>query len=203
MRARLAMVMAQVTVELREIELRHKPEALLLVSPKGTVPVLQLANGEVIEESLDIMAWATQQHPKLKMERVSLQQAESLILWNDGDFKYYLDRYKYADRYPEFPVLAYRQQGERFLTELQLRLQRRRYLGGPEFSLVDAAIAPFIRQFAAVDSDWFAAAPYPAVQAWLQRFVASPVFEAVMGKYPPWQANDPPRLFAGLLNINN
>jgi len=197
MRARCAILMAQVTVELREIELRNKPQAMLLASPKGTVPVLQLANGEVLAESLDIMDWAVQQNAELSQEIVKLQQAAALIQWNDGNFKYYLDRYKYADRYPEYPALAYRQQGELFLAELEQRLQRDPYLSGASFSLVDAAIAPFIRQFAAVDSDWFATAPYPAVQCWLQQFMRSRIFNAVMIKYQPWQVNDPPILYGG------
>lgn len=195
MRARFAIVMAQATVELREIELRNKPESMLLASAKGTVPVLQLANGNVLAESLDIMYWAAEQATALSQEITKLKQASTLIQWNDGDFKQHLDRYKYADRYPEFPAQIYRQQGERFLTELEQRLQHHPYLSGASLSLVDAAIAPFIRQFAAVESDWFSTAPYPAVRNWLHRFVTSTAFAVVMHKYPPWQVNDPPTLF--------
>ena len=201
MRARIAIVMAQVTVELREIELRNKPQAMLLISPKGTVPVLQLASGEVLAESLDIMHWAARQTAELSQEITQLQQAAPLIQQNDGEFKYYLDRYKYADRYPELPALIYRQQAERFLIELEQRLKHSPYLTGNYFSLVDAAIAPFIRQFAAVDKHWFATAPYPALQQWLQHFIASSVFTAVMCKYQPWQNNDPPLLFGRISRL--
>ena len=197
MRARLAIIMAQVTVELREIELRNKPQAMLLASPKGTVPVLQLPNGQVLAESLDIMFWALKQNAKLSQESTELKQAAALIEWNDGDFKYYLDRYKYADRYPQSPAIAYRRQGEPFLAELEQRLQLKPYLGGAGFSLLDAAIVPFIRQFAAVDSGWFATAPYPAVRSWLQQFTSSRLFIAMMHKFQPWQADDPPILFGG------
>jgi glutathione S-transferase len=115
MRARLAIATAQVRVELREIELRNKPESLLLASPKGTVPVLQLGNSEVIDESWDIIFWALQQHnPKHWLEKHWLNQAEQLIQWNDGKFKYYLDRYKYADRYPDHSEQEYRHKGNCF-----------------------------------------------------------------------------------------
>jgi len=196
MRARLAIVAAQCEVELREVELRNKPESLLLVSPKGTVPVLILDNGQVLDESLDIMNWALQQNdPEYWLETAWLKDAKTLIQWNDGEFKYYLDRYKYADRYPDFSALEYRRQAERFLAELELRLHQNAYLCGNHFSLADAAILPFIRQFAAVDSVWFASAPYPFIQQWLNEFVNSKRFIAVMTKYEPWKPDDSPIKF--------
>lgn len=112
MRARLAIAYAVVAVELREIELRNKPQAMLLISPKGTVPVLQLENGKVLDESLAIMLWALQQNDPEHWLKVScLANAKALIRRNDEQFKYYLDRYKYADRYPAYSELYYRQQG--------------------------------------------------------------------------------------------
>jgi glutathione S-transferase len=196
MRARLAIARAQVRVELREIELRNKPESLLLASPKGTVPVLLLGNSEVIDESQDIMFWALRQHdPEHWLEKHWLNQAEQLIQWNDGEFKYYLDRYKYADRYPERTGLEYREQGKLFLTELERRLSQHLYLCGNHFSLADAAILPFIRQFAAVDTAWFETSPYPALKQWLNHFQSSRLFETVMTKYLPWQPDDPVLFF--------
>jgi len=196
MRARLAITSAQFEVELREVELRNKPESLLLVSPKGTVPVLVLDNGQVLDESLDIMSWALQQNdPEYWLNTAWLKDAETLIQWNDGEFKYYLDRYKYADRYPDFSALEYRRQAERFLAELEPRLHQNAYLCGNHFSLADAAILPFIRQFAAVDSVWFESAPYPFIQQWLNKFVTSNCFIAVMTKYEPWKPDDSPIKF--------
>jgi len=196
MRARLAITTAQITVELREIELSNKPEALLLASPKGTVPVLQLQNCVVIDESLDIMFWALQQHdPEHWLENGEIQQAKELILWNDGEFKYHLDRYKYADRYPERSELEYRQQGELFLAELERRLNQLSFLCGNHFALADAAILPFIRQFAAVDSVWFEKSPYPALQQWLNRFLSSYIFDKVMTKYPIWKPDGQAQFF--------
>lgn len=196
MRARLAIAIAGLTVELREVELRNKPEAMLIASPKGTVPVLQLENGDAIDESLDIMYWALRRNdPECWLESVWLADAEQLIRRNDGEFKYYLDRYKYADRYPEYSLLYYRQQGESFLAELERRLIQSPYLSGDHFALADAAIAPFIRQFVAVDPAWFEESPYTALKRWLSKFVSSELFGAVMNPYQPWKPGDPPLLF--------
>jgi len=189
MRARLAIAYADVAVELREVELRNKPQAMLLISLKGTVPVLQLENGKVLDESLDIMFWALQQNdPEYWLKVASLANAQALIRRNDESFKYFLDRYKYADRYPDDSELYYRQQGELFLADIEDLLTQRAYLCGEHFSLADAAILPFIRQFCAVDPLWFNDSPYPLLRQWLNYFLASSLFESVMTKYPCWQA---------------
>ena len=190
MRARLTIAYAGVAVELREIDLRNKPQAMLLISPKATVPVLQLEDGRVLDESLDIMLWALQQNdPEHWLKVASLANAKALIQRNDEQFKYYLDRYKYADRYPAYSELYYRQQAELFLTDLEGLLTQSAYLCGEHFSLADAAILPFIRQFCAVDPAWFKDSPYPALRRWLNHFLASSLFERVMEKYPYWQAS--------------
>ena len=177
----MTLIYAGISVEIREVELRNKPEHLLAISPKGTVPVLQLANGAVIEESLDIMHWALAQNDPEHWLHVSVE-VDKLIKWNDGDFKYYLGRYKYADRYPDFPRGHYRQQAEVFLTELEARLINSRYLCGNDFSIADAAIFPFIRQLAGVDSGWFRASGYPALIKWLEAILATELFGRVMAK---------------------
>ena len=188
MRARLAIAYADVAVELREVELRNKPQAMLLISPKATVPVLQLEDGKVLDESLDIMLWALQQNdPEHWLRAASLDHAQALIRGNDESFKYYLDRYKYADRYPAYSELYYRQQGELFLADLESLLTQSVFLCGEQFSVADAAILPFIRQFCAVDPAWFKVSPYPALRQWLSHFLASSLFERVMTKYPYWQ----------------
>ncbi len=190
MRARLAIAYSGVMVELREIELKNKPEAMLTVSPKATVPVLVLEDGQVIDESFDIIRWALQQNdPDNWLTSLKGDDIKQFIACNDGEFKQALDRYKYADRYPEFPESHYRQQGEIFLATLEQRLNQTDYLAGAKFGIADAAILPFIRQFAAVDSDWFNQADYPKTRLWLQQFVGSSLFTAIMGKYPVWQPN--------------
>jgi glutathione S-transferase len=178
----MALIYAGIPVEIRDVELKNKPQHLLDISPKGTVPVLQLVNGVVIEESLDITRWALAQYDPEHWLRVSVE-ADKLIQWNDGDFKQCLDRYKYADRYPDFSQAFYRQQAEVFLTELETRLTGSRYLCGNKFSLADVAIFPFIRQFAGVDSDWFRGSTYPALNKWLEAILATALFGRVMAKY--------------------
>ena len=196
MRARLALAAGGQRVEIREIELRNKPQDLLKLSPKGTVPVLALANGPVLEESLDIMYWALRQNdPQDWLEASALPAGEALIKANDTEFKCLLDRYKYADRYPDHPQAYYRRQGEGFLSVLESRLILHGHLCGARFTLADAAILPFVRQFAAVDSAWFQQAPYPEVRRWLDDFTASGQFAAIMANYPVWRDGDPPRLF--------
>lgn len=190
MRARLAVAHSGVMVELREIELKNKPESMLIASPKGTVPVLVLEDGRVIDESLDIMHWALQENdPSNWLASLAYEPVRLLIVWNDSEFKQSLDRYKYADRYPEYPQIYYRQQGERFLSELESCLTKAEYLAGSDFGMADAAIVPFIRQFAAVNKDWFEQAAYPKTRQWLHRFLSSALFNAVMAKYQPWKPN--------------
>ncbi len=180
-RARMALFYAGIAVEIREVDLKAKPAHLLEISPKGTVPVLYLTNDVVLEESLIIMNWALNQtdpeHWLLASEEL---EVEELIKWNDGDFKFYLDRYKYADRYPEFSQDYYRDQASGFLIELNERLTRNRYLCGQQISIADVAIFPFIRQFASVDMVWWQHAPFQVVNNWLQGFVESELFALVM-----------------------
>jgi len=185
MRARMALSYAGIAVEIREVSLKDKPAHLLQVSPKGTVPVLVLQSGQVIEQSLDIMYWALQQHDADGWLRADPQQ-QLLIAENDGSFKQNLDRYKYAIRFPEHSAEHYRQQGELFLEKLEQRLQQSAFLLGNTISLADIAIFPFIRQFAAVDSVWFEAAAYIRLKSWLQHLVGSALFESVMVKYPSY-----------------
>ncbi|WP_426415334.1 glutathione S-transferase [Aestuariirhabdus sp. LZHN29] len=197
MRARLALQVAGIRVELREVVLRNKPAQLVAISPKATVPVLQLSDGQVIEQSLAIMHWALSRHDPHQWLPAADREGDvaTLIERNDGDFKHWLDRYKYADRFPERAAEAYRAEGERFLAELEARLTARVGLQGKSWGLADAAIFPFVRQFAHVDRNWFDTASYPRLRKWLDEGLATPLFAAIMVKYPPWKADDPPTLF--------
>ena len=181
-RARLAIAVAGMTVNEREVSLREKPAEMLAISPKDTVPVLQLADGSVIDESIDIMRWVLAQHDPDHWLAVDADEAATLILINDAEFKRALDGYKYPNRYPERSATDYRREGERFLATLEARLTGQPFLGGGQIRWVDAAVFPFIRQFAAVDPDWFSNAPYPNVQRWLQAWLVSPLFLSVMAK---------------------
>ncbi len=194
-RARLALYASGIAIELREVALRNKPESMLAASPKGSVPVLVLPDGQVIDESWEIMLWALHQHDHygwLGENDACVAAATALIIENDTTFKDYLDRYKYPERYPEHAQIHYRIQAEIFLQRLENRLRATPCLLGDTPSIADAGIFPFIRQFADVDKNWFAQAPYAALQHWLKNFSSSEGFDAVMKKYPPWQPGDIP-----------
>jgi len=193
MRARLALNVSGIAVELREVVLCNKPKSLLSASPKGSVPVLVLPDGYVIDESWDIMLWALHQHDPegwMGENAAYVNIAAPLIIKNDTVFKYNLDRYKYPDRNPEHSQIFYRTQAETFLQELETRLNMSPYLLGVNMSIADAGILPFIRQFASVDKEWFAQSRYPLLNEWLQRFLASERFNAIMKKQPLWQEMD-------------
>lgn len=198
MRARMAILSCGLQVQLREVVLREMPASLLEYSPKGTVPVLLLPDGRVIEESRDIVDWALAQHePDDWLQPVpgKMQDVATLLDENDTVFKTDLDHYKYAVRYPEHPVEYYRAQGERFFVQLEQRLATQAFLFGERPCVADVLIFPFVRQFVFVDRDWFDAAPYPQVQAWLEGFLCSPMYLGVMQKYPQWHAGDAVTVF--------
>ncbi|MGE8347089.1 glutathione S-transferase [Pseudomonas helleri] len=179
MRARMALRYSGVPLSIVEVSLKAKPAEMLALSPKGTVPVLVCADGRVIEQSLEIMRWALAQYDP---DNWLGPDSAALIQENDQVFKVNLNRYKYAIRYPEQPMEHYRAQGAAFLQRLEMMLEQTPYLAGDTLSLADIALAPFVRQFAHVDRDWFEQAPYPRLNAWLERFLASELFNAVMAK---------------------
>jgi glutathione S-transferase len=181
-RARMAIEVSGAEVEMHEVDLRHKPQVLLACSPKGTVPVLRLPDGRVIDESLDIMRWALSINDPQGWMDSEPAETLHLIEQNDGSFKQDLDRYKYPDRFPEQSAVYYRKQAETFLTALNTRLAGHSYLMRNRLSLVDVALFPFVRQFAHVDRDWFYASPYRHLIGWLDEFLQSPLFIAVMRK---------------------
>lgn len=187
MRARLALGVSGVRHELREVRLSAKPDAMLALSPKGTVPVLHTADGVVIDESLGIMRWALSlRDPDEWLAR----DDPGLIASNDGSFKHHLDRYKYPDRHGSNAV-EHRDLGLRFLGDLDERLGTAGQLKGTRPGLADAAIMPFVRQFAAVDRDWFDTLPLPRLKAWLADHLASDLFQRIMYRVAPWCPGTP------------
>ncbi|EJM71413.1 glutathione S-transferase [Pseudomonas sp. GM55] len=185
MRARMALRYSGVAVDIVEVSLKAKPAEMLALSGKGTVPVLS-ADGRVIDESLDIMRWAlAQSDPQdwlLKDDPDAAAHIAPLIEQNDQAFKVHLNRYKYAERYPEQPMEVYRSEGEVFLRKLDQLLEGRDYLLADHPSLADVALMPFVRQFAHVDREWFAQTPYLRLQVWLQRLLESDLFTSIMKK---------------------
>lgn len=186
MRARMALIVSDMPFELREVRLSAKPEALIAASPKATVPVLVLPDGGVIDESLDIMRWALGHKDT---EHWLDGDDPELIAVNDGPFKYHLDRYKYPERHGS-DAEQHRSAALGLLQPLEERLSDQPYLCGDTRSLTDAALMPFVRQFAATDRKWFQDQPMPLVRRWLTRQVATPLFEQVMARQEYWQSQD-------------
>jgi len=194
MRARMALLVSETTVRLREVVLRDKPDEMIAASPKATVPVLVLPDGEVVDESLAIMRWALGHNDPQRWLQGSDAEAV-LIAEADGPFKHHLDRYKYPVRYDNVDPLEHRAGGLAFLEKLDSLIQKSGQLAGERPTLADHAIFPFVRQFANNDRDWFDSLPLPALQKWLADHLASPLFEITMQKYPQWQSGEEEPLF--------
>lgn len=191
-RARMALAYANIDYEVREVVLRDKPPSMLALSPKGTVPVLQL-RGLMLDESIDIFNWALDQHDPQgwrDYDQPTLEEMAALVEHCENDFKPKLDRYKYADRHPQRSQLDYRRECEPFLQTLEQCLLDHFYLFGTRLSYADVALFPFIRQFAHVDKAWFDSAAYPGLQRWLQDLLGSELFLSVMTKHPQWREGD-------------
>jgi glutathione S-transferase len=201
MRARMALAASGIEVRVREIVLRRKPAEMLAASPKGTVPVLVLPDGRVLDESLDVMLWALGQSDPEGWLRPDAGEMRALIAQNDGAFKRALDRYKYPERFAAEGVSAgeHRSAGMDTLRGLSARIEAHAgQLFGAATSLADIAIFPFVRQFAATDAGYWEAEAPPALRAWLSHHVASTRFAAIMAKHPPWQTGErEPLLSAG------
>jgi glutathione S-transferase len=198
MRARLALAASGQRCELREVVLRDKPAELLAASPKGTVPVL-IADGRVLDESLDIMRWALALNDPqhwLAPEKGALADMLALIARfdsNETGFKFHLDRYKYAARYTDdagrgIDAESHRAAATAFLLDLEALLTATPFLFGTRPALADMAIAPFVRQFTTADPAWFEAQPWPRLRSWLAALLDSTLWNGVMQKYPPWRA---------------
>ena len=199
MRARMALHYSGVNCQLREVSLKNKPNALINISPKATVPVIQFADGVIIDESLDIIHYAIGQNDPEGIAEVSKdlqEQIDKLITSNDSEFALLLRKYKYFERYPEESQELYRKQVEEgFLTKYEQMLDGNKFLFGKK-SIADIAILPFIRQFAFVDEEWFFSSPYKNLINWLNMALKSDAFEnIILAKHNPWKEGDDPVYF--------
>ena len=197
MRARMAIIISGIQLELREVLLKDKPVSMLSYSDKGTVPVLVLPDNKVIDESMDVIIWAFQQSDDENrlLQYTHDQTQQQLVQKNDNEFKYWLDRYKYHVGYPEYSQQHYRLHAESFLQFLENQLQLSPYLAGQEFGISDLAIFPFVRQFAFVDKNWFDQSPYQATAKWLDNWIEHTWFRSCMKKYAIWQEGDKQVIF--------
>jgi len=181
----MAMAYSKISYEHREILLKNRPKDLYRISKKGTVPVLKLVDGTVIDESVDIMKWCIKQNDLDGWFEDNYALQNRFIKNNDTEFKYWLDRYKYHIRYIENSYEKYQKEVEAFLIKYNLILQEKRFLMGKKLSLVDVALMPFIRQAAHVNIGWFAQ-NFPALSEWLEKLKVSPLFLSIMKKYDIW-----------------
>jgi len=206
MRARLALAASGQVCTLREIDLKSRPSQLYEISPKATVPVLQLPDGVVLEQSLAIMEWtlrnsdperwlqSTHSDPQQVLAPLDFdpKTMPEFMVACDTEFKFHLDRYKYASRYPGTDATQHRSEAAKFLLRLQRCLLGQPFLSGRTFGLVDAAVAPFVRQFALADRAWFDDQEWPQLRKWLADFLQSNRFQKIMHKYPLWDPHSAP-----------
>lgn len=195
-RARYTLSLLNIKVEIREVVLRNKPEALLALGGRSSVPQMICEQGIRYPESMDIIRWAMSK--KQNANIYSEQQENEIAAWlfqTDHRFKVWLDKYKYADRHPAYSQAYYRSQAERFLRRLESKLSKQAFLLGGEMSMADVLVFPFIRQFRGVDNAWFDQSQYLNVRSWLKQIIEDEAFEKVMIKLPPWQKGDEPRYF--------
>jgi len=197
----MALVYSGISVELREVVLKNKPSELIRISAKGTVPVLLLYNGVMIDESLEIMQWCLDKKDPDQW-KITVEE-QSLIDENDRVFKKDLDGYKYPESNQEHPREYYRNRGDKFLHHLDKRIAKQGFLISSQITLADIAIFPFVRQFAHVDKQWFYQTPYPDLQTWLDTFLQSELFSKTMKKYKPWKPENHAVLFPEIQSINS
>ena len=198
MRARLSLKVSKQEVRLREILLRDKPEPFLAASAKGTVPVLILPDGQVIDESRDVMFWAlSQSDPQgwLAMYHRDKEAVMNHLDALDGDFKHHLDRYKYASRYEEADEVSHQRAGAVYLAKWNEILASQPALSGEALGLLDYATLPFVRQFRIANISWFDAQDWPYLHRWLDEFLQSELFASIMEKYKPWKETGEEILF--------
>jgi len=194
MRARMALAASGAEVMLREVLLKDKPAELLAASPKATVPVLVLSEDQALEESLDVMQWALKHSDPLGWLEGAALDSDWISECDEG-FKHWLDRYKYADRHPQHTAKDYRKNAEEFIQKLEHQLSVSDWIGGEVANAIDVALFPFIRQFAGVEPSWWQQAPYPKVRQWLEKWLSSALFSAIMVKYPRWESGQPGERF--------
>ena len=191
MRARMAIYISGQKCELREVLLRDKPPSMLEYSPKGTVPVLILQDGNVIDESLDVIDWALNLNDPDDWQRSKdTKKTKELIKINDGEFKYHLDRYKYSKRYDNEDPEFHRKKCLKFIESLNNELNNSKYIFDNNISYIDIVLLPFIRQFRIADMEWFDSLPYDNIKVWLSKFLDSFLLNIIMKKYDLWKEGD-------------
>ena len=199
MRARMAIYLSQIVVEHREVSLKNKPKSMMEISPKGTVPVLLLENGDVIDESMDIINWCLETNSRVFKDILDDSQkafTKKIIKIFDEKFKFHLDRYKYATRYKNVDAVSHRDACLDILKTLDKNINNTKWFFSNNVNKIDISVLPFIRQFRIADPLWFDAnQDIPNIQIWLENFLQSKLLNEVMINFDAWDPNDPIKLF--------
>ena len=199
MRARMAIYLSQIVVELREVSLKNKPKSMLEISPKGTVPVLLLENGDVIDESMDIINWCLKTKTKVFKDVLTKDQelfSNKTIQIFDEEFKFHLDRYKYAKRYKDVDEIFHRDACLEILKNLENKTTNTKWFFSDNVNKIDISVLPFIRQFRIANPQWFDTnVDIPNIQIWLKNFLESKLLNEVMVNFDVWEPKDPVKLF--------
>jgi len=189
MRARMALKLADITCEIREVSLSNKPNHMLKISPKGTVPVLILKD-KIIDESIDIINWVISKTDIFKenLDQNKLELSDEMICIFDDKFKYHLDRYKYSNRYKDADLEFHRSECKKLLVSLEHLISNNVWFFGDKLNKLDISILPFIRQFKIADIDWFdSQKDIPKVKEVLDNFLESKLFIEIMHNYKVWE----------------
>ena len=199
MRARMALCLSKTIVELREVSLRNKPQSMLEISPKGTVPVLLLDDGSVIDESIEIIEWCINNKKDMFKDTLNKDQVlftEDAIKLFDEKFKFHLDRYKYASRYENVDAASHKDACLDILKTLDKYIYNTKWFFSNNINKIDISVLPFIRQFRIADPEWFNAnQDIPNIQIWLENFLQSKLLNIVMVNFEVWEPNNPIKLF--------
>jgi len=199
MRARMALCLSKTIVELREVRLRNKPQSMLEISPKGTVPVLLLDDGSVIDESIEIIEWCINNKKDMFKDTLNKDQelfTEDAIKLFDEKFKFHLDRYKYASRYENVDAASHKDACLDILKTLDKYINNTKWFFSNNINKIDISVLPFIRQFRIADPEWFDAnQDIPNIQIWLENFLQSKLLNIAMVNFEVWEPNNPIKLF--------
>ena len=194
-RARWALRESLVKVELREVDLKNKPVDLIKNSQNKTVPLLILKNGEIIEESLDIILWTLSNSKKSDQKKYFpndiKEEILNIIRENDQEFKFHLDRFKYASRFDEKDKDYHFYEAQNIIKNWNFLLKdnpkRNFWLVGENETIADWCIWPFVRQFKIacehqkIDNHFD-----DSMIRWLNYFETNNNYKDVMNKYEIW-----------------
>lgn len=181
-RARLALRISKINFINEEINLKDKSSLFLKVSPKGTVPVLVLNNGKIIDESIDIMFWAFKEKRLNNLFEYRNKEQMELIQKMESDFKPHLDIFKYSNNSKSPKKKKAKINCEKFLKKLENLLKKNKFLFHSSPLISDYAIVPFIRQFFFSDKSYFNNIKFSNLSKWLEEIISSPIFIEVMNK---------------------